>query len=146
MQEYIFIKFERSGMEIYINEFFPCNQTKFKKLFKVVREFAWLNNVQEIVAQLELNFRRRIEEAEDRCKNQGRKYLEAMQEYNDFNRMIQSRKHPNGVPLKKEELKEVKEKLQAAKRRAAVHKGNFKKNIRLAEELKKNLNMLEQVG
>lgn len=133
-------------MEIYINEFFPHNQTKFKKLFKVVREFAWLNNVQEIVAQLELNFRRRIEEAEDQCKNQGRKYLEAMQEYNDFNRMIQSRKHPNGVPLKEEELKEVKEKLQGAKRRAAAYKRNFKKNIRLAEELKKNLNMLEQVG
>lgn len=146
MKEYIFIKFERGGMEIYINEFFPCSQARFNKLFKVVREFAWLNNVQELIAQLELNFRKRISESEAAGKDQARKYLAAMQECSDCERMVESRKHPNGVPLKKEELKEIRERLKGAKRRAAIHKGNYKKKVRLIDGLKKNLNMLEQVG
>ena len=39
-------------MTINIDNFFPCSQARFNKLFKIVRQFSWLNDVQAIAEQL----------------------------------------------------------------------------------------------
>lgn len=39
-------------MIIYADQFFPCSQERFKKLLSIIKEFSYLNNVQEISEQL----------------------------------------------------------------------------------------------
>lgn len=48
----IYIKTEHGHMIIYADQFFPCSQKRFKKLLSILKEFSYLNNVQEISEQL----------------------------------------------------------------------------------------------
>lgn len=48
----IYIKTEHGHMTIYADQFFPCTQKQFRKLLSVIKEFSYLNNVQEISEQL----------------------------------------------------------------------------------------------
>ena len=48
----IYIKTEHGHMIIYADQFFPCSQKQFKKLLSIIKEFSYLNNVQEISEQL----------------------------------------------------------------------------------------------
>lgn len=54
------IKTANGSMTINLDIFFPCNQARCKKLFRVIRQFSYLNNVQEITERLNRNFTDRI--------------------------------------------------------------------------------------
>ena len=55
-------------MIIYADQFFPCSQKRFKKLLIIIKEFSYLNNVQEISEQLTEAITKQLEYLEWRYK------------------------------------------------------------------------------
>ena len=55
-------------MIIYADQFFPCSQKQFKKLLSIIKEFSYLNNVQEISEQLTEAITKELEYLEWRYK------------------------------------------------------------------------------
>jgi hypothetical protein len=136
------IKTENGSMTVYIDNFFPCSQARFNKLFKIARQFSWLNNIQTIAEQLNQNFTERIRDNEDAKSGYTKLYFREMQKHADFRDMVESGKHPNGIPLTKEELKEYKKKQSSAISSAREYLREQKKIEREITALKKNLEML----
>lgn len=136
------IRTENGGMTVYIDSFFPCSQARFNKLFKIVRQFSWLNNVQAIAEQLNQNFTDRIRDNEDTKSGYTKLYFREMQKHADFRDMVESGKRPNGIPLTKDELKDFKKKQSSAMSSAREHLREQKKIEREITALKKNLEML----
>ena len=64
----IYIKTEHGHMIIYADQFFPCSQKQFKKLLSIIKEFSYLNNVQEISEQLTEAITKELEYLEWRYK------------------------------------------------------------------------------
>ena len=133
-------------MTINIDNFFPCSQARFNKLFKIVRQFSWLNDVQAIAEQLNQHFTEQIQDNEITKAGYAKRYFRQMQAHADYRDMVESGKHPNGIPLTKEELKHFKEKAADSMHQAKQHFAETKKIEREITALKKNLEMLEQVG
>lgn len=142
----IYIKTEHGHMTIYADQFFPCGQKQFKKLLSIIKEFSYLNNVQEINELLKEHFTERISSLDARRKGESAGYWNRRQQYVDYGNIIESGKHPNGVKLTKEELKDFKEKYRTAKSWAHSFEVDFKRSTRQLEAYKKNLELLEQVG
>lgn len=115
-------------MTINIDHFFPCSKARFSKLIKIARGFSWLNNVQEMAEQLNAHFRDRIQRLEGEKAAHGKLYLQRMQEHADYRDMVESGKRPNGIPLKKEELKEFRKLKTSSMRSAKGHLADAKKN------------------
>lgn len=97
-------------MTINIDNFFPCSQARFNKLFKIVRQFSWLNDVQAIAEQLNQHFTEQIQDNEITKAGYAKRHFRQMQAHADYRDMVESGKHPNGIPLTKEELKDFKKK------------------------------------
>lgn len=57
----IYIKTEHGHMIIHADQFFPCTQKQFRKLISVIKEFSYLNNVQEISGQLTATINEELE-------------------------------------------------------------------------------------
>lgn len=133
-------------MTINIDNFFPCSQARFNKLFKIVRQFSWLNDVQAIAEQLNQHFTEQIQDNEITKAGYAKRHFRQMQAHADYRDMVESGKHPNGIPLSKEELKHFKEKAADSMHQAKQHFAETKKIEREITALKKNLEMLEQVG
>ena len=97
-------------MNIHMDFFFPCSQQRFKKLLKVIA-LDWQHE-DELKETLKVYFQNRIADLVELRKENGKKYFDFKQKAADTQRMIQSRKHPNGVSLSKEELKQARADLQ----------------------------------
>ena len=141
----IHIKTENGHMNIN-TDFFPCNERQFRKLFRIIKQFSYLNNVHEITELLKQHFTERISSLDARRKGESAGYLNRRQQCVDYGNIIESGKHPNGVELTKEELKDFKEKYRTAKSWAHSFEMDFKRSTKQLEEYKKNLELLEQVG
>lgn len=142
----LFIKTENGHMNINVENFFPCSISQFRKLFKIINQFSYMNNVQEITEQLEAHFTEQISTLNARRKGESAGYWNRHQQYVDYGNIIESGKHPNGVRLTKEELKEFKKKYREAKSWAHSFEMGFKQYTRQMEAYKKTLELLEQVG
>lgn len=106
MNNNLYIKWETGYMNIYMDFFFPCSQQRFKKLLKVIA-LDWQHE-DELKETLKIYFQNRIADLVELQKENGKKYFDFKQKAADTQRMIQSRKHPNGVSLSKEELKRAR--------------------------------------
>ena len=110
MNNDLYIKWETGYMNIHMDFFFPCSQQRFKKLLKVIA-LDWQHE-DELKETLKVYFQNRIADLVELRKENGKKYFDFKQKATDIQRMIQSRKHPNGVSLSKEELKQARVDLQ----------------------------------
>ena len=110
MNNDLYIKWETGYMNIHMDFFFPCSQQRFKKLLKVIA-LDWQHE-DELKETLKVYFQNRIADLVELRKENGKKYFDFKQKATDTQRMIQSRKHPNGVSLSKEELKQARVDLQ----------------------------------
>ena len=110
MNNDLYIKWETGYMNIHMDFFFPCSQQRFKKLLKVIA-LDWQHE-DELKETLKVFFQNRIADLVELRKENGKKYFDFKQKATDTQRMIQSRKHPNGVSLSKEELKQARVDLQ----------------------------------
>ena len=114
-------------MTINIDNFFPCSQARFNKLFKIVRQFSWLNDVQAIAEQLNQHFTEQIQDNEITKAGYAKRHFRQMQAHADYRDMVESGKHPNGIPLTKEELKDFKKRMVDAGRWAKQYLCETKK-------------------
>lgn len=136
------IKYDNGQMNIRMDAFFPTSQARLKKLLKVVD--LDFEHREEIMQTMQQFFQDKVNELEERRISSGKKAVEYKQKVADTTAIIESRKHPNGVPLTKDELTDIKEQ---NKRFKAVYAGcmsDFNRSIRQKDLFLKHLEILEQ--
>ena len=124
----LFITYNNGQMNIHMNYFFPCSQARFKKLLKII-ELDWQHEA-ELKEKLKVHFQKRIANLTDLWKENSKKYYDNKQNAADAKAKIENRKHPNGLPLSKDELKAAKADLKsytAAYQNALSRIHDFKK-------------------
>lgn len=134
------IEFGTGYMDIYMDEFFPCGIQNFKKLLKLIDLDC--QHKAELEEKLRTYFQNKISELVQLRKENSRKYFDNKQKAADTERMIESRKHTNGLPLSEDELKQAKADL---KEYTSAHKkalSGANKNLKFKERLEKYLELL----
>lgn len=135
------IKYENGQMTIHMKTFFPTSQARLKKLLNVVA----LNDDRDVHIQtLEQYFKDKVQELEDRRISSGKKAIDAKQKVSDLAAIIESKKHPNGVKLTKDELSKAREDCKHFKAVQAGCLSEFNRCIRQKEQFLKHLEILEQ--
>lgn len=136
----LYIEWETGHMNIHMDFFFPCNIQRFKKLLKIIK-LDWQHE-EELKEKLKVHFQNRISALVDLWKENSRKYYDFKQKAADTTSLIESRKHPNGLPVSKDELKQAKTDLKeytAAYKKALT---DAKRNKRFKEQFEKYLESL----
>jgi hypothetical protein len=123
--------------------FFPCSQQRFKKLLKVIA-LDWQHE-DELKETLKVYFQNRIADLVELRKENGKKYFDFKQKAADTQRMIQSRKHPNGVSLSKEELKQARVDLQEYTFSYKKALSDANSNLKFKEKIEKHLEFLKSI-
>lgn len=143
MNNDLYIKWETGYMNIHMDFFFPCSQQRFKKLLKVIA-LDWQHE-DELKETLKVYFQNRISDLVELRKENGKKYFDFKQKAADTQRMIQSRKHPNGVSLSKEELKQVRADLQEYTFSYKKALSDANSNLKFKEKIEKHLEFLKSI-
>lgn len=136
------IKYDNGQMNIHMDAFFPTSQARLKKLLKVVD--LDFEHRDEIIQTMQQFFQDKVTELEERRISSGKKSIEYKQKIADTTAMIESKKHPNGVRLTKDELEKLKEENKHFK---AVYSGcmsDFNRCIKQKNMFLKHLEILEQ--
>lgn len=124
-------------MLIHLDYFFPCSQVRFKKLLKII-ELDWQHR-EELKENLKVHFQKRISDLTALWKENSKKYYDNREKAASTKAIIENRKHPNGLPLSKDELKEAKVDFKtytAAYKQALL---DVKRNKRFKERFEKYL-------
>lgn len=143
MNNDLYIKWETGYMNIHMDFFFPCSQQRFKKLLKVIA-LDWQHE-DELKETLKVYFQNRIADLVELRKENGKKYFDFKQKAADTQRMIQSRKHPNGVSLSKEELKQARADLQEYTFSYKKALSDANSNLKFKEKIEKRLEFLKSI-
>ena len=143
MHNDLYIKWETGYMNIHMDFFFPCSQQRFKKLLKVIA-LDWQHE-DELKETLKVYFQNRIADLVELRKENGKKYFDFKQKAADTQRMIQSRKHPNGVSLSKEELKQARADLQEYTFSYKKALSDANSNLKFKEKIEKHLEFLKSI-
>lgn len=143
MNNDLYIKWETGYMNIHMDFFFPCSQQRFKKLLKVIA-LDWQHE-DELKETLKVYFQNRIADLVELRKENGKKYFDFKQKAADTQRMIQSRKHPNGVPLSKEELKQARADLKKYTSSYKKALSDANSNLKFKERIEKHLEFLKSI-
>ena len=136
------IKYDNGQMNIRMDAFFPTSQARLKKLLKVVD--LDFEHREEIIQTMQQFFQDKVNELEARRISSGKKAVEYKQKIADTTAIIESRKHPNGVPLTKDELADIKEQNKHFKAVYAGRLSDFNRSIRQKDLFLKHLEILEQ--
>lgn len=136
------IKYDNGQMNIRMDAFFPTSQARLKKLLKVVD--LDFEHREEIIQTMQQFFQDKVNELEARRISSGKKAVEYKQKIADTTAIIESRKHPNGVPLTKDELVDIKEQNKHFKAVYAGCLSDFNRSIRQKDLFLKHLEILEQ--
>ena len=143
MNNDLYIKWETGYMNVHMDFFFPCSQQRFKKLLKVIA-LDWQHE-DELKETLKVYFQNRIADLVELRKENGKKYFDFKQKAADTQRMIQSRKHPNGVSLSKEELKQARADLQEYTFSYKKALSDANSNLKFKEKIEKHLEFLKSI-
>lgn len=143
MNNDLYIKWETGYMNIHMDFFFPCSQQRFKKLLKVIA-LDWQHE-DELKETLKVYFQNRIADLMELRKENGKKYFDFKQKATDTQRMIQSRKHPNGVSLSKEELKQARADLKEYTSSYKKALSDANSNLKFKERIEKHLEFLKSI-
>ncbi len=120
-------------MKIRLDLFFPCSQVEFKKLIKVI----YLDyDYEEHLKKLKEYFQERELRFETLSKGYGKAYINKKQNVSDLMTLLQSRKHPNGLPITNEEYKKAKTDLSLVKNNANETLTSYKLYKRYSEQFK----------
>lgn len=143
MENTLHIEWETGYMNIYMDFFFPCEQSKFKKLLKVI-SLDWQHE-DELKETLKVYFQNRIADLVELRKENGKKYFDFKQKAADTQRMIQSRKRPNGVSLSKEELTQARADLKEYTSSYKKALSDANSNLKFKERIEKHLEFLKSI-
>ena len=136
----LYIEWETGHMNIHMDFFFPCNIQRFKKLLKIIK-LDWQHE-EELKEKLKVHFQNRISALVDLWKENSRKYYDFKQKAADTTSLIESRKHPNGLPVSKDELKQAKIDLKEYTAEYKKALADVKRNKRFKEQFEKYLESL----
>lgn len=142
MNNDLYIKWETGYMNIHMDFFFPCSQQRFKKLLKVIA-LDWQHE-DELKETLKVYFQNRIADLVELRKENG-KNISISSRRQQTQRMIQSRKHPNGVSLSKEELKQARADLQEYTFSYKKALSDANSNLKFKEKIEKHLEFLKSI-
>ena len=137
------IKYDNGQMNIRMDAFFPTSQARLKKLLKVVD--LDFEHREEIIQTMQQFFQDKANELEEKRISSGKKAVEYRQKVADTTAIIESRKHPNGVPLTKDELADIKEQNKHFKAVYAGCLSDFNRSIRQKDLFLKHLEILEHL-
>lgn len=143
MNNDLYIKWETGYMNIHMDFFFPCSQQQFKKLLKVIA-LDWQHE-DELKKTFKVYFQNRIADLVELRKENGKKYFDFKQKAADTQQMIQSRKHPNGVSLSKEELKQARADLKEYTSSYKKALSDANSNLKFKERIEKHLEFLKSI-
>lgn len=127
-------------MLIHMDYFFPCSQARFKKLLKIIT-LDWQHEA-ELKEKLKVHFQNRISDLVELRKENSRKYYDNKQKDADTSRLIESRKHPNGLPVSKDELKQAKADLKEYRESWKKALADAKRNKKFKEQFEQYLELL----
>ena len=136
------IKYDNGQMNIRMDAFFPTSQARLKKLLNVVD--LDFEHREEIMQTMQQFFQDKVNELEERRISSGKKAVEYKQKIAYTTAIIESRKHPNGVPLTKDELADIKEQNKHFKEVYAGCLSDFNRSIKQKDLFLKHLEILEQ--
>ena len=140
MMDNLYIEWETGHMNIHMDFFFPCSIQRFKKLLKII-ELDWQHE-EELKEKLKVHFQNRISALVNLWKENSRKYYDFKQKAADTTSLIESRKHPNGLPVSKDELKQAKIDLKEYTVAYKKALADAKRNKRFKEQFEKYLESL----
>ena len=129
-------------MCIHLDHFLPCTQIRFKKLLGII-ELDY-DHQEELKATLEAYMMERLSALEDQLVENAKAYSNYYQEVADWNRLVETEKHPNGVQLTRHELTNAKTQLSKAIRAKKRTQSDINENKRFIEQMKKCLEILKQ--
>lgn len=132
----------KGSMQVHLDAFFPTSQRNAAKLFQWVLE-DWKNEEQSLQT-LDQFFQEEVHELEtEKIPYSAKKHLEYKQKVSDLDAVIKEMKHPNGVPVTKDELVNLKEELKVYKQDAAGFLKDFRQFTRRKEGILKNQKTFE---
>ena len=140
MNNDLYIKWETGYMNIHMDFFFPCSQQLIKKLLKVIA-LDWQHE-DELKETLKVYFQNRIAALVELWKSNSKKYYDYRQKAADTKEQIDSGKHPNGLPLSKEEMKQAKADFRAYTAAYQKALADGKQNKRFKERFEKYLELM----
>lgn len=140
MNNDLYIKWETGYMNIHMDFFFPCSQQRFKKLLKVIA-LDWQHE-DELKETLKVYFQNRIAALVELWKSNSKKYYDYRQKAADTKEQIDSGKHPHGLPLSKEEMKQAKADFRAYTAAYQKALADGKQNKRFKERFEKYLELM----
>jgi len=137
--------YDKGHLKLNLDEFFPASQNKVKQLMnKIIKlDYAHRDDIKE---QLLTYLDESIIQMEQDWKNASKLYLEKNQKLVDLGNIIKSGKLPNGVPLKKAELKEQKEHYKSLKQGVQSILQTVKTAKNALDKYKRNKQTLEELG
>lgn len=128
-------------MTVHLDKFFSCGINRFKELLRVVRIS---NNPQEAIRALRAHFEQRIPELEAERDAATVLYDAKRQQTSDEKRRLQAGKYENGAMIPKDELKQLKTKINGIRGDYRRALSDAKKATKGAEQLKKFTALLEK--
>lgn len=143
MNNDLYIKWETGYMNIHMDFFFPCSQQRFKKLLRVIA-LDWQHE-DELKETLKIYFQNRIADLVELRKENGKNISISSKKTADTQRMIQSRKHPNGVSLSKEELKQARADLKEYTSSYKKALSDANSNLKFKNWFEKQLEFLKSI-
>ena len=124
-------------MLIHLDYFFPCSHVRFNKLLKII-ELDWQHEA-ELKENLKVHFQKRIADLTALWKENSKHYYDNKEKAASTKAIIDSRKHPNGLPLSKDELKEARADFRAYTAAYKQALSDAKSNKRFKERFEKYL-------
>lgn len=138
------IEWYNGQMTIDLDSFFPTTQTEIRKLFRVMdkQPETMLDNIQKCITFM----REKCEREKEKSKKYAHDYLHYKQVESELKEIIDSKKHPNGVKVTKEELKDLRDKHKDAYEEWRIAEKCFKTCQKRTEQLAKNIKFMEKYG
>ena len=91
---------------------------------------------------MKVHFQKRIADLSDLRKENGKIYFDNKQKAADTQTLIDSRKHPNGLPVSKDELKQARVDLKEYKAAAKKALSDANQNLKFKQRFEKYLELL----
>ncbi|MEY8317734.1 hypothetical protein AALB19_10540 [Oscillospiraceae bacterium 50-58] len=145
-EKILYVKWDTGYLNIDMEQFFPVNLAKFKKLLKIIDETRFSSNDCEqpdrLREELKLFFQEKIPACTATAKVKANEYADLKQKVHDTERLIHERKKPNGVPLTRPEYEVAQEDLRKYRNSAAIALSEYKinsQNVKRFERLLQEL-------
>lgn len=130
-------------MTIHCDNFFPTSQNKFRQLLKVVdMDFDHRDDILNSIMQF---LKKAERDSLEEKTSLSHEYWKEHQKMCDLQHLIDDGRFPNGLPLKKDDRKKVKEDLKEQKKVVNSLEQQVKSADRKAKKLRSNQDFMKEV-